>query len=63
MQKRRVPSGFLTNNTGEPYGDLEGRIILFASSSLSYSAIKFYSPGDTLYKRRLGMLAFASKLI
>ena len=63
MQKQRLPSGFFTNNTGEPYGDLEGLIILLASSSFNYSAINVYSPGDTLYKQRLGMLASETKSI
>ena len=62
-QKRKLPSGFLTKSTGDPKGEQDGRIIWHSKSSFNYSAIKFYSAGDTLYNRQVGILASATKLI
>ena len=57
MQKRRLPSGFLTNNTGD------GLIKPKFNNSSSYDEINFYSAGDTLYTRCAGTLASANNCI
>ena len=63
MQKRRLPSGFLTNNTGEPKGEFDGLIKPKFNNSSSYDEINFYSAGDTLYTHRAGTLASANNCI
>lgn len=49
MQKQSELSGFLTKRTGDPNGDMEGRMKPQASNLSNYVDMSFYSAGDTLY--------------
>ena len=63
MQNLSEPSGFLTNNTGDPNGELEARIKPHWSNSSNYYAISFYSYGETLYSRLAGTLAWSNNVM
>ena len=49
MQKHSDPSGFLTNSTGAPYGEEDGRIAPASNNSSSYFLISNYSCGLCWY--------------
>jgi len=49
IHKRRVPSFFLTNNTGAPHGDTLRRMKPFSSSSCNCTFNFFNSAGAILY--------------
>ena len=57
IQNRRVPSGFFTNRTGEPHGELDGLMAPDSNNSSICSFISSCSAGECLYIGRWTGLA------